>query len=74
MVVAAAAAVVVVVVVCGGKLAFGAGKRLGQRACFGRVAQGQGGGGMLVFGVFENIAGRCVLDFDLKNTNCHYFL
>ena len=51
--------VVVVVVVRGGKHAFGAhtpsapsmpnikGKRLGQHACIGRVAQGQRGGGML---------------------------
>ena len=66
---AAAAVVVVVVVVRGGKLAFGAhtylsttpntkGRRLGQRACIGRVAQGQRGGGMLVLGVY--LAGNCV--------------
>jgi len=30
------------------------GKRLGQRTCIGRVAQGQRGGGMRVLGVFEN--------------------
>jgi len=35
------------------------GKRLGQRACIGRVAQGQRGGGMRVLGVFENWAGKC---------------
>jgi len=29
------------------------GKRLGQRACIRRVAQGQHGGGMRVLGVFE---------------------
>ena len=79
MVVAAAAAVVVVVVVVrGGKLAFGAhtlstyyaqhqGQAFwGQRACIGRVAQGQHGGGMRVLGVFENWAGKCLFDFDLK--------
>ena len=38
------------------------GKRLGQLACIGRVAQGQCGGGMRVLGVFENLAGKCVLD------------
>jgi len=42
------------------------GKRMGQRACIGRVAQGQRGGGMCVLGVFEKWAGKCVLDFDLK--------
>ena len=42
------------------------GKRLGQRACIGRIAQGQRGGGMRVSGVFENWAGKCVLDIDLK--------
>ena len=42
------------------------GKRLGQRACIGRVAQGKRGGGMRLLGVFENWAGKCVLDFDLK--------
>jgi len=36
------------------------GKRLGQRACIGRVAQGQRGGGMRVLGVFENWAGKRV--------------
>ena len=76
MVVVAAAAVVVVVVVRGEKLLEHIpsapttpntkGRRLGQRACIGRVAQGQRGGGMRVLGVFENWAGRCVLDFDLK--------
>ena len=34
------------------------GKRLGQRACIGRVAQGQFGGGMRLLGVFENWAGK----------------
>ena len=42
------------------------GKRLEQRACIGRAAQGQRGGGMRVLGVFENWAGKCVLDFDLN--------
>ena len=42
------------------------GKRLGQRACIGRVAQGQCGGGMRVLDVFENWAEKYVLDFDLK--------
>jgi len=41
-------------------------KRLGQRACIERVAQGQRGGGMRVLGVCENWAGKCVLDFDFK--------
>ena len=36
------------------------GKRLGQRACIGRVAQGQRGGGKRVLDVFENWAGKCV--------------
>jgi len=36
------------------------GMRLGQRACIGRVAQGQRGGGMRVLDVFENRAGKCV--------------
>jgi len=58
--VVAAAAVVVVVVARGGKLALEhtpsapKGKRLGQRACIGRVAQGRRGGGMRVLGVLEN--------------------
>ena len=43
------------------------GKYLGQHACIGRFAQGQRGGGMRVLGVFENWAGRCVFDFDLKD-------
>ena len=76
LVVAAAAAAAVVVVVRGGKLAFfflllelapsapttpsTKGKRLGKRACIGRVAQGQLGGGMRVLGVFENWAGKYV--------------
>ena len=38
------------------------GKRLGQRACIGRVAQGQRGGGMRVFEVFESWAGKCVFE------------
>ena len=42
------------------------GRRLGKRACIGRVAQGQRGGGLCVLGVFENLAGKSVLDFDLK--------
>ena len=42
------------------------GKRLGQCACIGRVARGQRWGGMRVFGVFENWAGKCLFDFDLK--------
>jgi len=42
------------------------GKRLGQRACDELVAQGQRGGGRRVLGVFENWAGKCVFDFDLK--------
>jgi len=42
------------------------GKRFGQRACFGHVAQGKRGGGMRVLGVFENWAGKFGLDFDLK--------
>ena len=43
------------------------GKRLGQRACIGHVAQGQRGGGMRVLGVFKiGRKGVCVLDFDLK--------
>ena len=37
------------------------GKRLGQHAFIGRVAQGQRGGGMRVLGVFENWAGKFVL-------------
>ena len=41
-------------------------KRLGQRACIGRVAQGQRGDGMRALGVFENWAGKFVFDFDLK--------
>ena len=45
---------------------FGNFHRLGQRACIGRVAQGKRGGGMRVLGVFENRAGKFVLDFDLK--------
>ena len=36
------------------------GKRLGQLAFIGRVAQGQRGGGMRVLGVFENWAGKYV--------------
>ena len=70
---AAAAAVVVGVIVRGGNLAFGCfgahtlstySKRLGRHAFIGRVAQGQRGGGMRVLGVFENWAGRCVLDLN----------
>ena len=38
------------------------GKRLRQRACIGRVAQGQRGGGMRVLDVFENLAGKFVID------------
>ena len=73
LVVAAAAAAVVVVVVRGGKLAFGCfgahnfstyrsvrASVWVQRACIGRVAKGQRGGGMRVLGVFENLAGKCV--------------
>ena len=36
------------------------GKRLGQHAFIGRVAQGQRGDGMCVLGVFENCAGKCL--------------
>ena len=36
------------------------GKRLGQRACIGRVAQGQCGGSMRVMGVFEKIGRESV--------------
>ena len=35
------------------------GKRLGQHAFIGRAAQGQRGGGMRAWGVFENWAGKC---------------
>jgi len=57
------------------------GKRLGQRACIGRIAQGQRGGGTRMLGVFENWARKCVLDFDLKtavivttsNSNSNYY-
>jgi len=34
------------------------GKRLGQNACIGRVAQGRHGGGMLLLGVFEKVGGK----------------
>ena len=39
---------------------------MGQRACIGRVAQGQRGSGMRVLGVFEIGRGSVLFDFDLK--------
>ena len=46
------------------------GKRLGRHAFIGRVAQGQRGGGMRELGVFENWAGRCVLDLNYGSLDC----
>jgi len=67
----------VVVVVCGGGLAFGAhtfstyyaqheGQAFWGSARVLGVSPKGSTGGMRVLGVFENWAGKCVLDFDLK--------